>query len=523
VLFFLALFDLLAFSGRLRLSGSFILGLGLAVTFLRWVPRREASLFRVARGALPALLGITLLLFLGIEGASAYAERRATRSLPAAAPGSPNVLLIVLDTVRSDHTSLYGYSRHTTPNLERIAREGVTFEQAFSTSCWTLPAHATLLTGHEAHEHGAEYSSYDGRFPTLAHEFLHRGYQTAAFSANTIWFSRRRGLGGGFLHFEDVFGSSADKFARTLYGRMVNEYLLPRLHYNDTLGRKRAADVSADLLRWLDHRRTRPFFAVLNYYDAHDPYRPPQPFRSMFSKLPDPGGLIFELAGRLRLADASKLQGEIDAYDGAIAYMDDQIGHLFAQLDARGLLENTCVVILSDHGEFLGEHGLYVHRNALYRMGIQVPLIFHWKGHIPAGVRVAEPAVSLTEVAATLMELLPARSSIAFPGPSLAPLWRGAGSPADYPHPLARLAQFSFALLNGIPSYAGASLSVVSPEWHYMLHEATGDELYNWRQDSGEQTNLRSTAQGQPLAREFHKEAERRGALPFGAQGRKME
>ena len=142
---------------------------------------------------------------------------------------------------------------------------------------------------------------------------------------------------------------------------------------------------------------------------------------------------------------------------------------------------------------------------------------------IPAGVRVAEPAVSLTEVAATLMELLPARSSIAFPGPSLAPLWRGAGSPADYPHPLARLAQFSFALLNGIPSYAGASLSVVSPEWHYMLHEATGDELYNWRQDSGEQTNLRSTAQGQPLAREFHKEAERRGALPFGAQGRKME
>lgn len=519
VLTFFIFLDWIGLTGRIRSFGAFFLALGLGVAIARWTAGKESAMLQASRRLAPLLAGLAVLLFAGIEGGKAFAEFQATRRLPPAAPGSPNVLLIVLDTVRADHMSVYGYVRPTTPNLERIARGGVLFEQAFSTSSWTLPAHASLLTGHEAHEHGAEIMRYDGRFPTLAEEFQRRGFRTGAFSANEFFFTQYNGFGAGFLRFDDIFGSLADRFARTYYGRVVAEKLAPRLGYKNILGRITAAEVNRQLLAWVDRDPGRPFFAVINYFDAHDPYRPPQPYRSQFSKLPDPGGLLNELASHMSLKDPSLVQGEMDAYDGGVAYMDDQVGRLLEALAARSLLKNTCIVILSDHGEFFGEHGLYLHRNALYPMSIQVPLIFYWEGHLPAGVRVAEPPVSLTDVAATLMGMIPAARAVNFPGQSLVPLWSGKASSGDYAHPLSRVVDarwsdhFSLILRAGKPESTYLELSLVTPQWHYIFSQIRGVELYDRGQDPGETRNLAFTPQGKLETRLLLQEARDRGAF----------
>ena len=516
---FLVFLDWIGLGHWLRWYSLVILAAGLAVAFSRLAAKHHPVWLTTLRRSLPALLGLTLSLLLATEGLNAYREFRAGRSLPPVASGSPNVLLVVLDTVRADHVSAYGYSRATTPNLEQIARHGVLFEQAFSTSSWTLPAHASLLTGHEAHEHGAEIARYDGRFPTIEGEFLRRGYRTGAFSANQFFFTRRNGFGVGFLHFQDIFGSNLDRFARTYYGRVLCERVVPRLGYKNIVGRKSAAEVNQELLGWVDQDRKRPFFAVLNYFDAHDPYRPPQPFRGRFSKLPDPGGILNELASRSTLKDPRQVQGEMDAYDGAIAYMDDQLGSLFHALDERGLLQNTCILVLSDHGEYFGEHGLYAHPSGLYRMAIQVPLIFYWKGHLPEGLRLPGPPVSLRDVAATLMELIPARNAFVFPGQSLAPLWSGKAPSGGYDHPLLRRIRavwynpLTDFLHPDKPDSTYVSIALITPQWHFIYSQFGGLALYDWNHDPAETNNLAWTPQGRVEVRTLFEEARQRGAV----------
>jgi arylsulfatase A-like enzyme len=496
LLLFLGFLDWCGLSGRMRMYAVTVLSAGLATTALRSYHAHQQGFHRAARKTLPWLAGAVVVAFLAIQGGQRLAEYRATSSLPPAAPDSPNVLIIMMDTVRADHLSAYGYARATTPNLERMAGEGVLFDRAISTSCWTLPAHVSLLTGRFPYEHGAE-QSYNGRYRTLAQELRGRGYRTAAFSANVYFFIRMLGFSPGFLHFEDVFGSVADMFARTFYGRKFSEVLLPRLGYKDTFGRKRAEEVDQAALHWLDESGHAPFLVVLNYFDAHDPYRPPQPFRSRFTKLADPGGLLNEFAGDTHLQNPEQIEGEIDAYDGAIAYMDDAIGKLLADLRKRGLDHNTLVVIAADHGEFLGEHGLYFHRTALFRQTIQVPLIFYWPGHVPAGTRVATP-VSLASVASTVLELAGDSGQQTFPGPSLAALWKP-GAPKGFPLPLSELARFSFVGMKDSPAFRGASKSLVYGPWHLLEHQAGGLFLFNWDHDPEEKNNLAGTPEGRPV------------------------
>ena len=151
-----------------------------------------------------------------------------------------------------------------------------------------------------------------------------------------------------------------------------------------------------------------PFFVFLNYYDVHAPYIPPQPFRGQFSELEEPGGRISTDWGMDHIympMTPEQLQEEIDAYDGAIAYVDYHIAKLLAELETRGLVQNTLVVILSDHGESFGEHGLLEHHNSLYREVIHVPMIFWWPDHVPAGERVTV-SVSIAAIPATVLDII---------------------------------------------------------------------------------------------------------------------
>jgi arylsulfatase A-like enzyme len=524
----LACFDWLAISHRIHPFSAFVLAAGLASVAMRWFSRHEPSVVRFANRTLPWVLATALCAFTVIEGGFRLKERIATAHLPVPSSGSPNVLVIVIDTLRSDHMSAYGYARATSPNLDRIAREGVLFEKAFAASSWTLPSHASLLTGRYLHEHGAGLNYYNGRDPNIAQALLAEGYRTGAFSANTYFFCRTVGFGAGFLHFEDYFGSWADMASHTFYGHEFFRFVSGPLGYQESIGRKQAQAVNREFFRWVDRTPGKPFFAFLNYFDVHDPYQPPQPYRNRFTSLKNPGRFINEfVTDSVPHLTPEQWQGEKDAYDGAIAYVDEQIGELFSDLKARGLAENTLVVITSDHGEEFGDHGLILHGMSLYRQEIQVPLIFWWPGKLPAGVRLGTPVTNVA-VPATIMDLVARGKPSAFPGPSLVQLWKTQAIGSDWPEPLVELAQRPYPLFKKYSIYYGGMKSLIIGHWQYIDQDKSGEELYDWEKDPEELHNLAATPEGQRINREFRRRLGRlvgdavginEGDLPNHAEG----
>ncbi|HWP44004.1 MAG TPA: sulfatase [Blastocatellia bacterium] len=495
LLFLLATLSWLSLSlyGRAKWYAVLALGLGATVQFYRWFRKHEQASIRLCRKSLLWLLVLVLAIFIVVEAGSRLKERTAASALAPAPAESPNVVLIVIDTLRSDHLTIHGYGRPTSPNLDRIARQGVIFENAYAASSWTLPSHVSLFTGRYANEHKAEWNNstalVDAGYPTLAEALQSRGYRTGGFSGNLYWVTRRFGFARGFIHFEDYSHSIGDRAVRTIYGRAIETLLLQRIGFEDIPARRRASDINASVLRWIDEDRKTPFFVFINYMDVHDPYLPPQPFRSKFSDVENPGGLLNWRLGRNDLGPApEKLEDEISAYDGAIAYVDEQIGRLIAEFEKRGLGENTLFVITSDHGEMLGEHGLFLHGNSLHRKSIQVPLFISLRGRVPSDLSVRQP-VSNAGVASTIMELVGAGDQGLFPSPSLARLWEQPGSKPDWPAPVSYLAQQDWVEPN-LPVHHGWSRSVVDAEWHYIENEKLGVELYRVEDDSAEVNNL---------------------------------
>ena len=437
-------------------------------------------------------------------------ERRETARLPAASANAPNVLVIVVDTLRADHLSTYGYARPTSPHLSQLAAQGTLFEDAIAPSSWTLPVHASLLTGLYPHAHRVDN---DGAllgwdYPVLGDEFMARGYRTAAFSGNALLFCRRRGFGRGFIHFEDDFQSLGSSFAQTFYGDLI-QHLLFRLQLKrDLFGRRNAEQINQHALRWVDGGR-QPFFVFLNYMDVHDPYRPPEPYLHRYTNMRDPGSRASEHWDWFQHLSPQQRQGAMDAYDGAINYVDDRIAELMGQLHRRGLDRNTLLVITSDHGESFGEHGLMVHGNALYRELIHVPLIVWGPERIPAGKRIGTP-VSLTSVPATLLEEAGVQPHPDFPGSSLARLWNDGEGASSPPDPISELAQLDWNPT--FPDYYGPIESVSSAHWHYIQGGKFGYELFPCCANEPEQLDLAETVIGQELAPRFQSELALAGA-----------
>ncbi|MBI3661466.1 MAG: sulfatase [Acidobacteria bacterium] len=502
----LGFMDLLSSSGRLNRWGIGVLALGLTVALLRRFNAHEAETLRFWRKTLPWIVAASFAAWAGVEGGLAYEERSAEAALGPARAGAPNVLVIVVDTLRADHLGCYGYARSTSPNIDRLAREGVLFEEAYATSSWTLPSHASILTGLYPSEHGALKFPLDKRHRTLPEALRERGYRTAAFSANTVLFTQAYGFGRGFIRFEDYFQNAADMFARTYLGRLIRKHIARHLGYEDLPGRKRAADINRSLLRWIDRNPAKPFFAFLNYFDVHDPYLPPQPYRSRFSTQKNPGGRFNSFVGRdsFDLFTKEILENEVAAYDGALSYVDDQVGTLMAELNKRRLTENTIVVLASDHGESFGEHGLYGHETSLYREQVRVPLIFRWPGKIAPERRVNVP-VSLAGLAATILDWAGEASQEKFPGPSLVKTWNGEPYP-DWPDPMAELAANPKIREKKVPTAHGSLRALVSGKWYYIVHEKFGPELYDVVNDPLLQNNLAHGAEGRAVIADLEKQ-----------------
>jgi arylsulfatase A-like enzyme len=489
---FLTVLDwvLIALFGRTRLIAILILALGVSVQAVNFVVKRKASVLMNVKKIYPWMAGLPVILFLMIQGGGWINEKYKTLILPEARSDAPNVMVIVVDTLRADHLSSYGYQRDTSPFIDSLAREGVLFQNAISASSWTQPSHASMLTGRYAYEHQAENKPLDKTYPTIGELMQANGYRTGAFSGNTLFFTRRQGFGRGFLRFEDNYKSVSDMFFdSSLYGFFLDFYGLRKiLKYDGVPMRKSAEDINRSTLSWIDGDTEKPFFVFINYFDVHDPYTPPQPYRGKYASVPNPGGLINGFMDRYRpTLTPEQLQSEIDAYDGSISYVDDQIKSLYKELEQRGLLDNTIVIITADHGESLGEHDILQHGASLYLQEIHVPLIVWGPDYVQAGKTVDVP-VSTTSLPATILSFISAGSN-PFPRPSLTLLMSNDTVPTDWPVPISEVAQYPSAAEQN-PSTHGEMKSVVGNEMQYIIHEKFGEELYNWRSDPQETNNL---------------------------------
>ena len=441
------------------------------------------------------------------------AERRAYSALPQPRRGAPNVVLMVLDTVRADHTSLHGYERPTTPNLARWAARGVRFDQARSPAPWTLPSHASMLTGCWPHELSAAADrALDGAKATLAEHLASRGYATGGFVANTFYCNACYGLDRGFARYEDFPDNARVSTGEILRSSRLGHRLVRLAGVEEETpggpdSRKSAARINADMLGWLDRQPAeRPFFAFLNYYDAHAPFEPPADYRrqfglsardaawrkatlKLFRNQLRPGERAKHHAAEIERVKRDGPALLLDSYDDCIAYIDREIGRLMNELEHRGILNNTLVIITSDHGEHFGDHQLFGHGHSLYRPLVHVPLVILPPGGEGAGRIVTEP-VSLRDLSATIVDLLGESTKSPLPGTSLAATW-GRGTSVRDEGVLTHVEhQRKISPNPNIPASNGPVWSYVDRNGTYIRHRDGREELYDLLNDPAEIRNL---------------------------------
>ncbi|HET9062222.1 MAG TPA: sulfatase [Candidatus Binatia bacterium] len=309
----------------------------------------------------------------------------------------PNVLLISIDSLRRDHVGCYGYPLATTPTIDRLATEGVTFRNAVSTTSWTLAAHAALLTGVHDARHGATIPTavLDESIPTLAEAFRAAGYRTVGLYSGPF-LHPHFGLARGFEEYVDC----------TSYGlEDTRNPANPRVHASShkDVTNPRLAESFARVVASTDER---PFFFFVHMWDVHYDLVPPSPYDRMFSSDPSPPDVDPDFRHDRTFVpgmDERAYRRVIALYDGEIRFTDDTISAMLEQLRGRGRLDDTIVVITSDHGEEFLEHGGKGHRNSLFDEVLAVPLVFWAPARLRPGV--AETAASLVDVAPTLARL----------------------------------------------------------------------------------------------------------------------
>jgi len=478
-----------------------LLSLGLAAALARTAAAHGARIRRLIAHA-PVYFGgaFGLLAIVAILNLPAVAERRAQAGRPEASSDLPNVLLIILDTVRAGNLSLYGYDRRTTPRIDEWSRSGVVFDRAYSTASWTLPSHASMFTGRYHFElMTGPGKALDDTYPTLAGVLARHGYATAGFVANLEFTTKASGLNRGFDRYED-YPVSMGALAKSSWLSRMTLYHIGRMAGWKEPGRnfKDGDHVTAEFVDWLDERRTRPFFAFLNYFEAHGPYEAPEPYSTAFGPRSRRGSINAHWRPRPESEySVEQVQPWLNMYDGALSYLDHQIGVILKTLEAREELANTLVVIASDHGEMWGEHGEIGHLVSLYEPVLHVPLVISFPGHVPENVRIAAP-VSLRDLPVTILDLVGLSEASPISGTSMVPLWT-----PDMPGGKASvaLAEVTNSPLWSKPFWApvnrGDMAALFSDGLHYILNGDGLEELYDLGQDPKEANDLAERAEFQ--------------------------
>lgn len=417
--------------------------------------------------------GFLLLLTIGLPLCTAQGE----------SPDRPNILLIIMDTVRRDALGCYGNPMGLTPQINRLADSSFVFDQAFSHAPWTLPSIASLLTSRTPGEHGAagalgEFTVLNEDQLSLPEHLRAQGYYTAAVT-NVMFLGRTFGLDQGFDH-------------------------LDAYEPEDNLTMRRAVPTTEAALRLLDEQAAGakdttasgagdPFFLMVHYFDPHLVYDPPQPFRARFADPRDATGDahlfgtsddLIAFRKRKKTIDRDSFGRLFRLYMGEINYVDHAIGQLLRGLAGRGLRENTIIVITADHGEEFGDHRGFEHGHTFYQELVHVPLVVHLPPRVAQEMKAPgqpvriEAPVGQIDLAPTLCELAGASVPDAFGGQSLLPHCRGEKRPE---RPI--LCQSNMWTLGGMAWLEGGS----------KLIQNTYDgpfQLYDLRKDPKEQVDL---------------------------------
>jgi arylsulfatase A-like enzyme len=471
-------------------------------------PRRAWQLFA------GLVTGVIVLAALS-SGRHAVAERLAVGGLPPSAPSARNVVLIVWDTVRASSMSLYDYPRNTTPNLARWARQGIRFTRALAPAPWTFPSHGSFFTGRWPYSVDMHSNNVlDTADPTLAEHLARRGYQTAGFAANTNYCTYESRLDRGFTHYEDYPLTPLSLLGRTVPGNWILKNVVFAGDFHEQkwirLQSRDARRVNNAFMEWLRVRRPdRPFFAFLNYFDAHDPYVPSPGYAGRFGIRPESPRdyqLLMDFSHLKTMVAARDVLMARDCYDDSIAFLDEELGRLLLALAGQGLLDQTMVIITSDHGESFGGHGVFGHGSSLYLDEVAVPLVILAPG-VPARV-IADP-VSLRDLPATVVDYLGLAAGSPFPGRSLSTLWRSIPgqtpseiSPAfsEIAHPTAFEPQEANTL-----SRRGVQMSLVKSGRHYIRYGSGVEQIYDLTVDPYETTNLVGSAVGDQFVVSFRR------------------
>jgi arylsulfatase A-like enzyme len=454
------------------------------VAFVVWRMLRGADVRRrpLTRPIVAAVvLAIVAGVWTGVVRLRPAASTPAPPARAAAAPGAPNVVLFMVDTLRADHLSAYGYTAITTPHIDALAHDGMRYANAFSQASWTRPSVATILTGLYPSSHGAMHKAdiLPNRIETLAEVLQQGGYHTVGF-ANNANVSAAFNFQQGFDEYDylapDFFFHADEPAAQlALYSvlRLVRERFFAR-YVNVHNYYQPAEDVTARVRGWLDGRGTdaRPFFAFVHYMDAHDPYMV-HPFNGV---------------GYARVANPNPSPAMADTlrktYDGSIVYLDEHIGALLDDLRRRGLYENTLVILTADHGEEFQEHGGWWHGTTLYDEQVHVPLLLKPPGG-GAG-RVHEEMATSLDIAPTVI----AAAKLTAPAEM-----QGHALPLDGAAPPARQSVFAEEDLEGNVLHA-----VRTPQWKLIVANPGNprglqpEELYSLAQDPGEKHDVVKSA-----------------------------
>jgi arylsulfatase A-like enzyme len=495
---------------------SLVLALGVSRWISRSIGRHGPGFSRFAAYSACALAVLTAGVAVLSLSRQALAESRALAALPAAAAKMPNVLLIVMDTVRADHLGIYGYSRDTTPHLEVWAKRAVQFDWAFAPAPWTFPSHGSFLTGQWPSTLGAHWQPIlDPGYPTLAAFLASRGYHTAGFAANTFWCSYESGMDRGFVRYEDYPLTARTILASTMPGRWLVERLRrPHDYYGIKWARAQSRDageINRSFLAWLarDRQPDRPFFAFLNYLDAHEPFMPPTGTSARFGLRAESRrdqNMLLQYWDRDKLTLGPRdVELARDSYDNCIAALDRELAALLDELERLAVLHDTVVIITSDHGEAFGEHGVFNHGFSVYSAEIHVPLLLI-SPRVPEGTKVSG-AVTLRDLPATVAELTGLASGSPFPGESWARYWgsvsAGSASVGDQ-----ALSEVDIPMTIGPergrgPRQRGFTISLVAEGLHYMLDMNGTEELYDLTNDPAERDDLRNDPGRKPALDRF--------------------
>lgn len=416
----------------------------------------------------------------------------------------PNVLFISIDTLRADRVSSYNeINKKLTPNIDKIAESGYIFKRAYSTTSWTLPAHASMFTGLFPSSHGADRSiNQTARrpvdplipsIPTLAEILKNNGYQTAGV-ISVPYLSRAFNMDKGFEFYDDQIDVLENIAFITLnenamlFKLMQIANIIKPMDYDSD---RAVTGVNEKAFKWLVQNKNhkKPFFLFLHYFEPHFVYKPPEPF----NKADDGRKLEYFTdidtlnRGQYSLSSYG-IKDLIALYDGEVSYLDIHIGNLFNKLKKWDILDNTLVIITSDHGESFNEHEIWTHGNSLYEEQIRVPLIMRFPNLIKEGQVDNQNIVQIIDIMPTILDFLDIPVPNHIHGRSLVPIFNGDKD---------RSFELAFAEIKPDINWKAKNerfgddvKTVVKKEWKYILYQTGREELFNLSNDPGEEKNL---------------------------------